>query len=85
MLLRCCLTHLTVIMLRHILYLVDLSLCLGLGLFMSYLCQLCFIFSLIFIVIDHAHGFIRLKRNSPFMRYLFIEYQSGKWSENFPY
>ena len=40
-------------MLRHILYLVYLCPCLSLGLFKSYLCNLFFIFSLIFIVIDH--------------------------------
>ena len=53
MLLRCCLIHITIIILRHILYLVYFCLCLGLGLFMSYLCDLLFIFSLIFIVINH--------------------------------
>ena len=30
------------------------------------------------------HSLIPLKINSSFMRYLFIGYQSGKWSENFP-
>ena len=51
-LLRCCLnTYLTIILLRHIFYLVYLYPCLGLGLFMSYLCDLFFIFRLIFITI----------------------------------
>ena len=36
MLLRCCLIHIIIIILRHILYLVNLCLCLGLGPFMSY-------------------------------------------------
>ena len=31
------------------------------------------------------YRWIPLKRNSPFMRYLFIEYQAGKWSKNFLY
>ena len=31
------------------------------------------------------HSLIPFKRNSPFMRYLFIGYQSSKWSENFLY
>ena len=53
MLLRCCLTHVTVIKLRQILYLGYLCSCRGLGLFMSYLCNLFFIFSLIFNVINH--------------------------------
>ena len=30
-----------------------------------------------------SHSLIPLKRNSPFMRYLLIGYQSAKWSENF--
>ena len=37
--------------------LVCLCLCLDLGLFMSYLCDLFFIFSLIFIVINHITSF----------------------------
>ena len=53
MLFRFCLIHITIIILRHTLYLVYLCLCLGLGLFMSYLCDLFSIFSLIFIVIYH--------------------------------
>ena len=52
MMLRCCLIHITIIMLRHILYVIYLYPCLGLGLFMSYLNGLFFIFSLIFIVIN---------------------------------
>ena len=53
MLLRCCLIHITITILRPILFLVYLCPCLGLGLFMSNLCDLFFIFSLIFIVIIH--------------------------------
>ena len=53
MLLRCCLINVTVIKLRHILYLGYLCPCRGLGIFMSYLCNLFFIFSLIFNVINH--------------------------------
>ena len=58
--------------LRHILYLVYFCPCLGLGLFMSYLCDLCdiFIFSLIFIVIDHITS---LKQTHLF-RIHFVEY-----------
>ena len=48
MLLWCCLLHITIITLRNILYLVYLCLCLCLILFMSYLCDQFFIFSLIF-------------------------------------
>ena len=57
--------HIAIIILRHIIYLVYLvyifsifSLCLGLGLFMSYLCDLFMIFSLIFIVINDITSFI---------------------------
>ena len=46
MLLRCCLIHISSIILRHFLYL------LGLGLFMSFLCGLFFIFVFIFIMIN---------------------------------
>ena len=53
MLLKCWLIHIAIIKLRHILYIVHLCPCLGLGLVMSYLCDLFFIFSLIFIVINH--------------------------------
>ena len=53
MLLWCCLIHLTIIILAHILYLVHLPPYLVLGLFMSYLCVLSLIFSPIFVVINH--------------------------------
>ena len=54
MLFRCCLIHITIIIPGHILCLVYLCSCLCLGLFMSYLCDLFFVFSLIFIVINHT-------------------------------
>ena len=53
MLLRSCLIHITIIISRHILYLVYSCPCLGLGLFVLYLCDLFFFFSLIFIVSNH--------------------------------
>ena len=53
MLLRYCLMHIRIIIPGHIIYLLHLCPCLGLGLFMSYLCDLFFIFSLISIVINH--------------------------------
>ena len=49
--------HIAVIILRHILYLVYLCPCLGLGQFMSCLCDLFFIFSLIFVIIDLITSF----------------------------
>ena len=52
MLLRCCLVHTIIVMLIHILYLAYLYPCLCLGLFMSYLGDLYFIFSIIFISIN---------------------------------
>ena len=53
MLLRYCLIHTTIIILRHILHLVYLCPCLVQGQFMSYLCDPLFIFNLIFIAINH--------------------------------
>ena len=52
MLLRCCLIHITIIILTHFI-LLYLCPCLGLGLLMSYICDLFFLFSLVFIVINH--------------------------------
>ena len=81
--LRCCLIHITIIVLRHILYLVHLSPCLGL--FMSYLCDLFFIFSLIFIVINHitsikqTHLFF-----AQFLEYLLL-FQDNKVDEENQY
>ena len=57
MLLRCCLININIIILRLILHLEYLWPCPGLGLFMSYLYNLFFIFSLIFIVINHITSF----------------------------
>ena len=53
MLFRCCLIHITIIILRQNLYLIYLCLYLCLGLYMSHVCNLFFIFSLTFIVINH--------------------------------
>ena len=53
MLLTCCLIHIPIIILKHILYLVFLCSCLDLSLFMTYLCDLVFIFSIIFTIINH--------------------------------
>ena len=52
MLLRSCLKRTTIIILRHILYLVYLSPFPGLGIFMLYLCDLILIFNLFFIAIN---------------------------------
>ena len=57
MLLRCSLLHITITLLRQISYLVYLCPTLGLGLFILYLCDLFFIFSLIFIVINDITSF----------------------------
>ena len=57
MLLRCCLIYVTIIIPRHNLDLVCLWPHLSLGLFMLYICNLLFIFSLIFIVINHITSF----------------------------
>ena len=47
MLLRCCLIHMSIIILRHFLYLPYLYPCLNLSLFMMYLCDLFFIFIMV--------------------------------------
>ena len=54
MLLRCCLIHIAIIILRHILYLVYWCPCLGLAKFILYLRDLFFIFNFIFIVINRV-------------------------------
>ena len=51
MLFRCYLIHIKIFILKHIIYLVYLCPCLHQ--FMSYICDLFFIFSLIFSVINH--------------------------------
>ena len=53
MLLTCCLLHIAIMILRHILYLVYLCPCLSLVLFMSYLFDSVVIFSLIFVIINY--------------------------------
>ena len=53
MLLRCCLIHISIIIARHFLYLIYVCPFLSLGQFMSYLCNLVVIVSLIFSVINH--------------------------------
>ena len=58
MLLRCCLLNITIIMLRHVLYLVYVYPCFGLVLSMSYLCKLFFILSLIFIIIMQSETLV---------------------------
>ena len=57
MLLRSSLRDITIIILRPILHLVYLCPCLGLDLFMSYLCILFLFFSLIVIVINHITSY----------------------------
>ena len=55
MLLRCCLIHLSIIILWQFLYLLYLYISLDLRLFMSYLCALFFIFIFIFIMINRMN------------------------------
>ena len=70
MLLSCCLIHISIIILRYVLYLLYLCLCLGLSLFMFYLFDIFFIFSLIFIAINHITS---LKQTHLFFVY-FLEH-----------
>ena len=57
MFLSCCLIYVKINIPRHILYLVYMCPCLCLGLFMSYLFDIFFIFSLIFIVTNNTSLF----------------------------
>ena len=61
MLLSCCLIYVSIIILRHSLYLIYSCTCLGQGLFMSYLCDLFFIFIFIFIMINHVISWINTR------------------------
>ena len=80
--------NVTIIILRPILHLVYLRPCLGLGVFMSYLCILFLFFSLISIVINHITSL-----NQMYLFFcLFLEYlllflndnvdEDGKWFSN---
>ena len=70
MLLRCCLIHVSMIILRHVLYLLFSCPCLDLGLFMSYLCDLFFFFIFIFVIINRIISWIQ----THLFFFLFIEY-----------
>ena len=61
MLLRRCLINISIIIPRHFLYLLYLCPCLDLGLFMSYLCDLFFIFTFIFIMINRIISWIQIQ------------------------
>ena len=69
LLLRCCLIHISTIMLRYFFYLVHSWLRLGLGLFRSYPRDLFLIFIFIFIIINHV---ISLKWKHLFFFVLFF-------------
>ena len=80
MLRRCCLIHMSIIIMRHFLFLLYLYPFLVLHLFMSYLCDPSFMFIFIFIMISHiiswiSHLFFRL-----FSRICLIIFASNKFS-----
>ena len=72
MLLRCFLIHITIFILRHILYLVYFSPCLGLDLFMLYLCDFVIYFSFLpsyslpLIIECHIWSYIIIKQTHLF-------------------
>ena len=74
MLLRCGLIHITIIIMRHILCFVYLCQFSGLCLFLSYLCHLFFIFSLISIAINHITS---LKQKDLFFFVCFAHFQNS--------
>ena len=59
MLFRCCLINKGIIIVRHIIHLLYLRPCLHLGLFMLYLCDLFFIFIVIFIMFNRIISWIQ--------------------------
>ena len=77
MLLRCCLIHIAIIIkLRHILHIVYLGPFVGLGLVMSYLCDIFLIFSLIFFVMNHITSFKQVQ----LFFCTFLEYSYYFWT-----
>ena len=70
-LLRCCVIHVSIIILRYFLHLLYLCLWLDLVIFMSYLCDVFFIFISIFIMINHI---ISWKQTHLFFAYFLLEY-----------
>ena len=70
MLLKCCLIHITIILLRHILYFVFLSMSRLMPVYVVY-CDLLFIFNIIFIAITHI---TLLKETHLFFFVHFLEY-----------
>ena len=69
-LLRCCLIHIIIIILRHLLYWLCLCPSLDLALFMSYLCDLFFFFVFIFIMMNCIISWIQ----THLLFCLFLEY-----------
>ena len=67
-LLRCCLIRISIIILRHFLYLLYLWPCLDLGLFMLYLCDLFVVFIFILIMIN------RMNTDTFVFLLMFLEY-----------
>ena len=59
MLLRCCLVHISIIIMRHFLYFLYLYPCVDPGLFMSCLCDPFFFLFSIFITINHIKSWIQ--------------------------
>ena len=58
MLLRCCLIQTSIVIMRHFLYLLYWCPCLDLGLFIFYLCDLFFMFTIIIIMINRRISWI---------------------------
>ena len=83
MLLRCWVIYITIIILKHILYLVYLCRSLCLGLFLSHLCDLFFIFSLIFIVINHMTSLRQMHLSFVnFLEYLLLFLDDNVYEES---
>ena len=66
MLLSCCLINISIIIVRHVMYLLYLRPCLDVGLFMLYLCDLFFSFIFIFIMISTSNHMVSSAINDKF-------------------
>ena len=80
MLLRCCLIHISIIILRHLCFLY-LCPCLSLGLFMSCLCDTFFIFIFIFIMINRMNAdtlvLLLIFQNMPYYFWMITRMKNG--------
>ena len=66
MLFSCCLINISIIIVRHVMYLLCLRPCLDVDLFMLYLCDLFFSFIFIFVMISTSNHMVSSAINDKF-------------------